>query len=298
MSNKPVLFSIIIPTYNRGSFIENTIRSVQRQLNQHWQLIVVNDGSTDDTELKVTAIADDRITYVLIPNSERGAARNTGISRATGDYICFLDSDDQLLPHHLAEAQDFINMHPDAKIFHMGYEIKDAKGMVLYSSKNLPPVLNNQLKHNNIISPNGIFIGADVARHNLFIENRELAGTEDYELWLRLAARYPIYHHSAITSILNDHDQRSMKEDDMHKLEKRILLFLQYIDQNPEVKKWLGKVARFKSLRYSYIALHASLSKQKKMAFNYLLKALHTWPPLIITRRFLVILKHLIAGVV
>ncbi len=294
MSDQWIKFSVIIPTYNRATFIETTIRSVQNQQYQNWELIIVNDGSTDNTEQIVKTILDERIKYVLIPNAERGAARNAGIRISAGDFVCFLDSDDVLLPNHLSEASNYISKNAEVKIFHHGYEIRNQTDKILFSSKHLPPQLNDELKSNNVVSPNGIFISSAIAKENLFIENRLLAGTEDYELWLRLASKYAIFHHQVLTSILIDHDQRSMKETDIEKLQTRIHLFLKYVEENNAVKTWIVDFDKFKSVRFSYISLHAALSNNKQIAFKYLKLALAMWPQLIVTKRFFIIAKQLI----
>jgi glycosyltransferase involved in cell wall biosynthesis len=110
MQQKSILFSIVIPTYNRGSFITDTIQSVQSQSYTHWECIVVDDGSTDNTKELVTNLAteDNRIHYVFQENAERSAARNNGIKHSKGDFVCFLDSDDQYEPNYLNELSLFI----------------------------------------------------------------------------------------------------------------------------------------------------------------------------------------------
>jgi glycosyltransferase involved in cell wall biosynthesis len=101
-----------MPTYNRADTIERAIRSVQAQTFQDWELIVVDDGSTDDT---ATRIADLEPRMRLIRQENRGfvGARNTGLSASTGHYIAFLDSDDEWLPHHLELSVAFLNHFPD-----------------------------------------------------------------------------------------------------------------------------------------------------------------------------------------
>ena len=86
-------FSIIIPTYNRAAFLPKAIESVLAQTYTDWELIVVDDGSTDNTREVVAQYNDERIIYIYQENAERSAARNNGISQAKGDFICFMDSD-------------------------------------------------------------------------------------------------------------------------------------------------------------------------------------------------------------
>ena len=165
----------------------------------------------------------------------------------------------------------------------------------MYSSQHLPAALNKHLIRNNVISPNGIFIKNDIIKKNLFREERELAGTEDYELWLRLSCQYEILHSEPCTSVLTDHQQRSMKQHDLQKLLNRIRFFLACVEKNSALKKWMGNsYAEFRARRYSYIALHASLSKETKTALTFFGTAFRTWPLIIFTKRFYLILYRLL----
>ena len=95
------LFSIIIPTHNRSELLSKAIESVVNQSFSDWEVIVVDDGSTDKTKEVVNAFDNSRIHYFYQENKERSAARNLGIQKAKGQYICFLDDDDYFLPNHL-----------------------------------------------------------------------------------------------------------------------------------------------------------------------------------------------------
>lgn len=96
-----IKFSIIIPTYNRAHLISLPIESIISQSHQDWELIIIDDGSTDNTQEVVESYNDDRIKYFWQENQERSASRNNGIMKATGDWICFLDSDDRYTTTYL-----------------------------------------------------------------------------------------------------------------------------------------------------------------------------------------------------
>ena len=124
--NKP-FFSVIIPSYNRASFIGIAIDSVIRQSFQDWELIIVDDGSTDDTKKVILSYHDKRITYIYQEKKERCAARNLGILNSKGAYICFLDSDDYYLRNHLESFYNEISARnfPVAFFYcNMYYEFK------------------------------------------------------------------------------------------------------------------------------------------------------------------------------
>ncbi len=95
--NFKFIFSIIIPTHNRASFLPKAIDSVLEQSISNWELIVVDDGSTDNTaEVVKEFLSDNRIKYHYQENSERGAARNKGIALSSGDFLTFMDSDEYM----------------------------------------------------------------------------------------------------------------------------------------------------------------------------------------------------------
>jgi glycosyltransferase involved in cell wall biosynthesis len=110
------LTSIVLPTYNRAAFLPDALRSITGQENGDWELIVVDDGSTDDTAAVVHAFADvigGRLQYIRQANQGAYPARNTGIRAARGDYVAFFDSDDLWLPHHLSRCAEALDAHPD-----------------------------------------------------------------------------------------------------------------------------------------------------------------------------------------
>ena len=114
-------FSIILPTYNRAYLLPKAIESVLSQTFVDWELIIVDDGSTDNTKELIEAYSNERIRYIYQINQERSAARNKGIENATGEYICFLDSDDYFLPEKLETIFSFIQQKNEKKaIFYDG----------------------------------------------------------------------------------------------------------------------------------------------------------------------------------
>lgn len=87
-------FSIIIPVFNKERFVAKTLKSVLSQSFIDFEIIIINDGSTDKSEVEILAITDERILYFLKENEGVAVARNLGIGKASADYICFLDADD------------------------------------------------------------------------------------------------------------------------------------------------------------------------------------------------------------
>jgi glycosyltransferase involved in cell wall biosynthesis len=105
-------FSVVIPVYNRAALLGQAVRSVLAQTEQDFEIVVVDDGSADNPSRVVEELADPRIVFVRHENRGGGAARNTGIDKARGCYIAFLDSDDRFFPHHLATIRRLLEKAP------------------------------------------------------------------------------------------------------------------------------------------------------------------------------------------
>src|SRR6185369_273308 len=126
-----IFFSIIIPTYNRGHIISRTIQSALNQSYTNFEVIVIDDGGTDHTEKIIKSYKHPSLFYFKKDNAERGAARNFGVTKAKGDYITLLDSDDVLYPDFLKNAKELaLNNHPP--FFHLAYEVKNESNKVIH----------------------------------------------------------------------------------------------------------------------------------------------------------------------
>ena len=125
---QPRLFSVLMPAYNAQPFIGQSIESVVSQSYPHWELIVVNDGSTDNTAGILSKYNDPRIIILNQENAGESAARNTALSQANGVFIAFLDADDEYLPNHLEDTVAFFENNPQySGVYTDGYYI-DTKG--------------------------------------------------------------------------------------------------------------------------------------------------------------------------
>ncbi|HEY0405367.1 MAG TPA: glycosyltransferase [Pyrinomonadaceae bacterium] len=288
-------FSVIIPTYNRAHLIRQTIESVLAQQDGDFEVIVVDDGSRDNTEDVVLAVADERVAYHKKENAERAAARNYGARRARGRYLNFFDSDDLLYPNHLAAARRLIEQQREPEIFHLGFEMKDAAGRLLYRVDALKGNLNEQLPRGNLLSCNGVFLRADVAQAFPFNEDRQLSASEDWELWLRLASRFPVHYSNEVTSVIVNHDERSVLTVNEASLLNRKNLTLKYLFEDEAFVRRYGRQRRIIENEFlSYIALHLALGGEARRAAKYLKDSVVVLPSSVFRRRFLAAVKHII----
>jgi glycosyltransferase involved in cell wall biosynthesis len=185
--------SVIIPTYNRGWVIKEAIDSVLAQDYKDFELIVVDDGSTDNTSDVLDSYGN-VIKVFSQKNKGVSAARNRGIAEASGKFIAFLDSDDLWLPQKLSVQIEFFNQTPDALIcqteevwIRNGLRVNPRKRHKKSSGMIFKPSLELCL-----VSPSAVMIQRSLFdRVGKFDET--LPACEDYDLWLRTSCRFPVH---------------------------------------------------------------------------------------------------------
>ena len=185
--------SVIVPAYNRSRMLKEAADSVLNQDYPQFELIVVDDGSTDDTP-ELLAAYGEKITIIREPNRGVSAARNRGIAAAKGELIAFLDSDDLWLPGKLAKQAAFFHARPEALICQTE-EIWIRRGKRV-NPKNRHRKLSGMIfepsLHLCLVSPSAVMM-----RRSLFekvgLFDETLPACEDYDLWLRVSCRYPVF---------------------------------------------------------------------------------------------------------
>ena len=190
---KSPLVSVIIPTYNRGWVLREAIDSVLAQDFKDFELIVIDDGSTDDTDLILSPYQNHIIVHKQA-NQGVSSARNTGISLSSGTFIAFLDSDDLWLPDKLSVQIDFFVSNPDTAIcqteevwIRNGVRVNPKKKHKKPSGMIFEPSL-----HLCLVSPSAVMLRRWIFEAaGMFDEN--LPACEDYDLWLRIGCKYPVY---------------------------------------------------------------------------------------------------------
>ena len=184
-----VAVSVIIPTFNRLSYLKEAVESVFNQSYQHFELILVDDGSNDDTKNFVKELGT-RVKYFYQKNKGVSSTRNQGILEAQGRYITFLDSDDLWLKNKLEVQEDFMESHEDVMVCYTD-EIWIRKGVRVNPKK-------KHKKHSGwifehclplcIVSPSSVFMRRDFFNH-VGNFDEELPACEDYDLWLRASLK-------------------------------------------------------------------------------------------------------------
>src|SRR3990172_7360951 len=179
--------SVIIPTYNREKYIVETLQSVFEQTFTDYEVIVIDDGSTDNTSVVLKPYLD-RIVYIRKPNGGQGSARNVGIKKAKGEYIAFLDSDDLWLPEKLEIQVRYLDGHPEAGLVFTDMVIfcQDESGMhqelkeIHYRGGDIS--FRTLLKWNFVPNLTVMARQSCINTAGLFDESRDLIGIEDYDM--------------------------------------------------------------------------------------------------------------------
>ena len=187
--------SVVIAAYNQAAWLGHAIESVRAQSFEDWELVVVDDGSTDATrEVASRHTADGRIRYVHQARGERSAARNRGIAASSAPLVAFLDADDVWLPEKLAKQVTALAADPIAGLCYTPARFIDAAGRPLPIRK--PPRAISGEVFARLMRGNVIILASVLVRRRCLEEvggfDTTLNACEDWDLWLRIARRWPI----------------------------------------------------------------------------------------------------------
>ncbi|WP_061232946.1 glycosyltransferase family 2 protein [Leptospira noguchii] len=188
MNNVPI--SVVIPTYNRENKILNSISSVLKQTLPPKEIIVVDDGSTDATVSKIQETFSDKVQILLLEHKGVSHARNRGVENASGDWIAFLDSDDEWLSEKLDKQWKHIEEHPET-------EILQSQEIWIRNGRKVNPPTRLSKKDGDIfeqslefcsVTPSSVLLKKELYQNQGGMDEKLLA-CEDYDLWLRITSQ-------------------------------------------------------------------------------------------------------------
>lgn len=237
-------FSVIIPLYNKENFIENTLRSVLNQSFTDFEIIIVNDGSTDASEEKAKQFIDTRIRYYSKENDGVSTARNYGIALAQSDYISFIDADDYWYPNFLQEMFANINQFPNQKVFTAAIEIETSSKIIeaQYSIKKtsdceIVNYFDASVKESVIWTSSAVFhksVFEEIGNFDI-----KLKSGQDTDLWIRIGLIYPVlFSWKILARYVHDSNSLSKRKEYYNKK----LDFSKFTDaekRNPALRKFL-----------------------------------------------------------
>lgn len=197
------MFSVIIPLYNKELSIKSTLDSVLKQTYQDFEVIVINDGSTDSSAKIIESIDDDRIKLIHQKNQGVSAARNWGIENARNEWIALLDGDDLWEINHLEEIYKMMVEFPDEKVYVTSFNFSDNRKLFKHLRSENVFKIENYFKE--AIKEYLIWTSVVVIHRSCFDVvggfNTVLTNGEDLELWARLAHSFIIIKSCTVTAI-------------------------------------------------------------------------------------------------
>ncbi len=250
--------SVIIPTYNREKYITETINSVLKQTYSDYEIIVVDDGSTDNTEQLIKEQFGDKIIYLFKTNGGPASARNLGIRVAKGEYIAFLDSDDLWMPEKLEIQIDYMDAHPECglsftkALSFIADSISQYEDMELMYNITTSPTLKNLIQGNFIPNLTVITQKRCIDDVGGFDERKELIGKEDYELWIRVAMNYSIACIPRVLARYQLHGENLWAGTSIRKAETDYFMVIDCLNEKFPglIKDMFGDVNAFYAERY------------------------------------------------
>lgn len=272
-------FSVIIPLYNKENHIQRAIKSVLNQTHQQFEIIIVDDGSTDESLHKAKAFNDHRIKLFTRTNGGVSSARNYGIKKSSYDYVGLLDADDTWKPGFLESIKKIINEFPGAGAYATHYEFIDG-------SKPTPANVNVSLISGSAGKVNYfksalksplITASSVVIKKSIFNEvgyfSTDLTRGEDLEMWCRIALNYPIvYLNETLARYYKNSDNRatgspSNYSKSIMKYSETILENHSVLDNVPEYfEEYMIKIIMYK---VKYLSRNQQGKEARKLLWKY-----------------------------
>jgi len=218
--------SVIIPAYNNADLTVRTVESVLRQTYKNIEIIVVDDGSTDNTKLKLVPYTG-KIKYVYKKNGGACSARNLGIRLSTGEYIGFLDCDDIYLPKKIELGIDYLEKHPDFGFVHTAAYYVDEKDKILrrfshYNSRYTGWIAKRLLPRNYICNSTPIVRKTCFKKVGIFDETIFIPA--DWDMWLRIAESYKVGYINTPLTLYRMSECYTLRHIEQSEKEEKIFL--------------------------------------------------------------------------
>ncbi|WP_394776531.1 glycosyltransferase family 2 protein [Flavobacterium sp.] len=253
-----VFFSVVIPLYNKALYIEDTLNSVLSQNFTDYEIIIINDESTDESEAVVRRFNDKRIQIFNQKNQGVSVARNLGIEKSKGNLIAFLDADDYWYPNHLEELANLYHHFPNCGIYCSRHKIKTAKNYF-----QIPTYYGIDTTFKGIVSdyffsnrPFRITWTSCLAIPKEILENftgftPDISNGQDLELWTKIGIKYPVAITNTITAIYNNDIPDSLAKKNISSMSLMDFEQFKISEQlNPSLKKFLDLYRIEYALRY------------------------------------------------
>lgn len=283
MSNEP-LVSIVIPTFNRRQFVSDAIESGLAQTHPHCEIIVVDDGSSDDTLPFLRRKYGSQIRLFSQANQGPGIARNRGIAEARGDFIHFLDADDQLLPDNIATCLEVFRQRPDISVVYSHYQFvapdgvtpQDTPAFERFSENPFCELLARTGCH--ILISSSMFRAEALRSVGGFAHDTRFRSAEDWDLFLRLARHHKFYGIDQRLVLRRMHDAM-LSDDKLRGAWGRLKTVQNARDYGWEACMSADEFDRKEASRHHMLALYLWQQGERRRARQHFEQAMTIYPP-------------------
>jgi glycosyltransferase involved in cell wall biosynthesis len=276
--------SVIIPTYNRAGLVTKTIESVLAQSFRDFEIIVIDDGSTDNTTEVLSAYP---VKYIKQPNQGPGAARNTGIGLSTGEYIAFLDSDDAYFKHTLAKSVAILDSHPGVGISYGRIFATNENGDIIdmepkSKTSCIRPgweELGNYLRTGYHVTMSTVLVRRSLLEEVGGFKAAFRAGSEDLDLWIRLSKKCEVAYIAEPLAQWGPLSRGFSAKRSLHDWETANSSIIDSICNDKELGPHLHQLKSLAYFRlFSNMANRACRRNEMKTARDYLFRAAKVHP--------------------
>ena len=285
------LFTIVVPTFDREHHIGRCLGSIARQSCKDYDVVVVDNKSTDRT-VEIALAFSDRIKIDVLVNDsnrERSYSRNRGAAHAAGRFLVFLDSDDELRADSLERAAAFIEADSERRFFFQKLTIVDESGATVYE----PTVSRRHsmcrtLAEGNPLSCSGVFVERPLFLDHRFDETPALVGSEDWHCWIRIATEHEPVVCPGGGALLLNHFSRTISSDTWQEAEERFAHLTSDLLADRAASDYLAPyLGLFYGSQAHYVAVKAANQSDLQSSVVRFGRAIHRSPSLLLGRRTL-----------
>jgi glycosyltransferase involved in cell wall biosynthesis len=275
--------SVIIPAYNQANYLAEALRSVLAQTRSDWEAIIVDDGSTDHTAVIAAGFNDARVRYIYQANQGLSGARNTGVQIAGGEYLAFLDSDDELEPEFLQVCVEALETDRTLAAVHTLTRFIDQAGKLLPdigSRALVGEAFRQQLRRGGFFPPVSVVVRKEAVLEAGLFDTR-LTSVEDWDVWLKISQRHPM-RGLARPLVRYRVYPGSMSTNAPRMLANRLMVIAKHVgDPTGDPNVWPDDKRQFYGHAYLKSALEHIQQHQFERGWELAQQAVTIWPPLL-----------------
>ncbi len=277
------IVSVVIPAYGHAHFLRHTIESVLQQSWSDYEIVVVDDGSPDETPAVVAQFGP-AVHYIRQPNKGMAATRNTGIRHASGELISFLDDDDLWLPDYLSTVVERFQADTDLAALHTGFQLtsdQPGRDYLTDSTRTVPPnELRDALIESGFFPPSSVSVRRSCL-DSVGLFDESLQGYADWDLWMRICQEHKFI---GIPNVLVKYRLHAggLSSNVQHMTEDRLKAVCKHFGPpTGEVSTWPDDKRRAYAFSYRTAAFEYGMRGQVDKAWHFMEQAAPIWPQIL-----------------